>query len=307
MKLGLIILIAILSLVGCSTDAVAPASTAPAPTPIPEYSIVGHDTLMEVYSNGLPDYSYYPLELRGIDQGITEWIRPVIPAKIDIKNRIIATSLISRGVGFLCESEGRQLVVSSSGPFQVALLSEEDKAAGLTLGAVLAWDIVPGLSEGGIIQPNEVLKIVEDKNGEPYIDEHNGLILLERINPEGLPRAEDMCPFSIDAKGLKPGYKLVIVGHSKGDAPELLLPYQFADLTATNRQTGVFYFTGSTFLYDWGSPIFYSEDGKLKLVGMLTSAPLGNYYNETRGQAISIDRVFEIIYEETGIRLEGQP
>lgn len=279
---------------GCSSGSATSALT---PTPV-----ISQKILLQAYSNGLPDYSYYPLELRGLDPELTKWIRPIIPAKIGPNNEVIATGQV-RGVGLICEKDGRNFVISSSGPFiVVSPISEQEKSQGIVLGAVLAWNIVPDGSPEGIISPNEVLRVVKTKKGEPFINREGGLVLLERVAPGTLPVPEG-CPFDIgDIDSLKGGHKLIIVGHTKGDAPELLMPYQLADVSMVSDKTKTIHFTGSTSLHDWGSPMFYLEDGKPKLIGIVTGAYI-RAGNETRGFGLAINRIFESIFENTEIQL----
>ena len=300
----IVMIIGLLMLSACSSSSTTNTLT-PTPTPIPSPTpVISQNILIQAYSNGLPDYSYYPLELRGLDPELTKWIRPIIPAKIGPNNEVIATEQI-RGVGLICEKNGRSFVISSSGPFRVASgLSDLEKEMEIVLGAVLAWNTVSDGSSERIIEPKEILHVVKTKTGEPFIDIENGLILLERINPGTLPVPEG-CPFDIGyIDSLNGGHKLIAVGHTKGDAPELLMPYQLADVSMVSDKTEIIHFIGSTSVHDWGSLMFYLEDGKPKLIGILTGAYIRDA-NETRGFALSIKRALEIIYEQTGIQLGG--
>lgn len=264
----------------------------PTPTPQP----LTQNELLQAYSNEAYDYSFVPLELKGFsDSQFDPWIRPVLPALFAKDTNTLFATYEVRSPAILCG----KYVITSSGAFQVAPNLNNEQ---LYLGAVLIWGITE-TAEGNQLE-TENIKLVK----MILTDFGIGIAILER-SPSKYPMPpENTCPFPIgNTSELEPLHKLLILGQTKGEGTSIILPWRQGAVTYVNRNNGELKFWGSTWVHDWGSPIFALRDGNPELVGLTVGGWLGYQGYETKSFGLTIERIFSIVKEELGIELKGLP
>lgn len=219
-------------------------------------------------------YSFLPILDRQFDEeGLSQWIRPIVPVVLDSSNRIIATADI-RGIAVVLS---REEILVSAGPF---LTSPSFKSAAqdheldlddLHLGALLIWDILEG-GESGIFE-GEIIPFVDEDNLGNVSDERMRLVRLSRspIYSSAFPAPSEF-PYPIFDGPLSPLQKVVVVGHWKTDKPELIMTFAAGTVRAVNDEVLV---QVSLSPYDWGAPAFVmDESGHFMMAGIVIGGKL---------------------------------
>ena len=300
----LFLLVIVVVLIACSPENNRFQEEAVAPVPQLSGAVspesVSRDDFLAAYENSGYDYSFVPFDLRGgiPSDSFSPWIRPVLPIMLSAENKVIAKSLIG-GVGILCD----RYVITGSVPFRTAASRMEkelpsDAPPGIHIGAAIVWDTV-GSVKGFASRPLEEAKIV-------YSDYDKGIIILERssFSRHFMP-PPNTCPFVIGKGGsLRKLHKVIVVGYSFGNTAEHFLPWQKGHISTIDRKNDYIFFVGSSALHDWGGPVFALWDGYPHLVAVTNGSFFKNQH-ASRGVALSIEAIFQIVKNEFGVELKG--